>query len=128
MVRVVSTEHGNLAAECAARRLRFSRSLVHYQREDEVFGRALCQRPQGVLGPSFQGVRQPIVRFGTLAVHPNFGVLVDLLEELERDFRDFQLADDVPCDERVKDLLCNVERRKVLHLEWERWLWSARKR
>ena len=118
-MRVVSTEHGNLAAKCTSRGHRLSRSLVHYQREDEVLGRALGERSQGVLGPSFQGVRQPVVRFGTLAVHPNFDVLVELLEELERDARDFQLTDDVPCDERVKDLFCDVERRKVLHLEWE---------
>ena len=116
IVRVVSTEHGNLAAKCALRRLRLSRSLGHYQREDEIRGRALGERPQGVLGPGFQGVRQLVVCFGTLAVHPNFDLLVELLEELERDFRDFQLADDVPCDERVKYLLCDVERRKVLHL------------
>jgi hypothetical protein len=119
IVRVVSTEHGNLAAKCAPRRLRLSRSLVHYQREDEVRGRALGERPQGVLGPSFQGVRQLFVRFGTLAVHPDFDLLVELLEELERDVSDLQLADDVPRDERVKYLFCDVERRKVLHLEWE---------
>lgn len=83
MVRVVSTEHGNLAAECAARRLRFSRSLVHYQREDEILGRALGERPQGVLGPSFQGSRQLAVRLGTLAVHADFDLLVELPEELE---------------------------------------------
>ena len=106
---MVSTEHGNLAAKCASRWLRLSRSLVHYQWEDEVRGRALGERPQGVIGPSFQGVRQPVVRFGALAVHPNFDVLIEFLEELERDARDFQLADDVPCDERVKDLLCDVE-------------------
>jgi hypothetical protein len=115
-VRVVRTKHGNLAAECASRRLGFSRSLVHYQREDEVFGRALGERPQGVLGPSFQGARQLVVRFGALAVHPDFDLLVELPEEFERDTGDFQLADDVPCDERVKDLFCDVERRKVLDL------------
>jgi hypothetical protein len=113
---VVRTKHGNLAAKCASRRLRFSRSLVHYQREDEILGRALGERPQGVLGPGFQGARQLAVRFGTLAVHPNFDLLVELPEELEGDAGDFQLADDVPCDERVKDLFCNVERRKVLYL------------
>lgn len=62
---------------------------------------------------------QPVVRFGTLAVRPNSDLLIELLEELERDARDFQLADDVPRDERVKDLFCDVERRKVLHLELE---------
>ena len=119
MVRMVRTKHGNLAAKCASRRLRFSRSLVHYQREDEVLGRAHGERPQGVLGPSFQGARQLAVRLGTFAVHANLDPLVELAEELERDVGDFQFADNVPCDERVKDLFCDVERRKVLHLKWE---------
>ena len=119
IVRVVCTEHGNLAAKRASRRHRLSRSLVHYQWEDEVLGRALGERPQGVLGPSFQSVGQPVVCFGTLGIHPNFDLLVELLEELERDTRDLQLADDVPCDERVKDLFCDVERREVLHLQLE---------
>lgn len=115
-VRVVGAKHGNLAAKCASGRLGFSRGLVHDQREDEILGRAHGKRPQGVLGPSFQGARQVAVRFGALAVHPDFDLLVELPEELEGDAGDFQLADDVPCDERVKDLLCDVERRKVLYL------------
>ena len=114
---MVSTEHGNLAATCALRRLRLSRSFVHYQREDEVLGRALSERPQGVLGPNLQGMRQLVVRLGTLEVHPDFDALIELPEEFEGDARDFQLADYVPCDERVKDLFCDVERREVLYLK-----------
>ena len=49
----------------------------------------------------------------------NFDLLVELPEKLERDVRYFELADDVPCDKRVKDLFCDVERRKVLHLGLE---------
>ena len=37
-------------------------------------------------------------------------------EELERNARDFELADFVPRDECVKDLFCDVERREVLNL------------
>jgi hypothetical protein len=82
MIRVVRIKHGNLAAKCASRQLRFSRSLVHYQREDEVLGRAHGERPQGVLGLSFQGGRQlPVaVCFGNLAVYAKFDLLVGLAE------------------------------------------------
>ena len=118
-VRVVSTEHGNLAAKCASRGRGLSRGLIHYQRKDKIIGRALSERPQCILGPYFHGGRQLAVRLGTLVVHPNFDFLVKFLEEFERDVRDFKLADYVPCDERVKDLLCDVERRKVLHLKLE---------
>ena len=118
-VRVVSTEHGNLAAKCASRGRGLSRGLIHYQRKDKVIGRALSERPQCILGPYFHGGRQLTVRLGALFVHPNFDFLVKFLEEFERDVRDFKLADYVPCDECVKDLLCDVERRKVLHLKLE---------
>lgn len=54
-----------------------------------------------------------------LSYTPTSIFFVKFPEEFERDVRDFKLADYVPCDERVKDLLCDVERRKVLHLKLE---------
>ena len=67
----------------------------------------------------FRAYVNPLYVLEPLRVHPNFDGLVELLKELERDNRDFQLANDVPRDERVKDLFCDIERRKVLHLEYE---------
>ena len=119
IVRVVSTEHGNLAAQCPTRGRGLSCGLVHYQRKDKIIGRALSERPQGVLGPGFQGGRQLIVRLGALSVRPNLDFLVKLPEEFERDMRDFEMANNVPSDERVKDLFCDVERRKILYLKLE---------
>ena len=62
IVRVVSTEHGKMAAQCAARGSGLSRGLIHYQRKDEIIGRAFSKRREGVLGPDFQGGRQIAVR------------------------------------------------------------------
>ena len=119
IVRVVSTEHGNLASQCATWGHGLSCRLVHYQRKDEIVGRALSEGQQGVLGPGFQGGRQVVVRLGALSVHPNLDFLVELTEELERDARNFEIADNVPSDERVKYLLYDVERRIILYLKLE---------
>lgn len=70
-------------------------------------------RPQGFLGPTFQGGRQPGAYFETPAAHPT----LDFLLELPRDALDFELVNHVLCEERVKDQFCNVERRKMQHLE-----------
>ena len=79
----------------------------------------MSEGQQGVLGPGFQGGRQVVVRLGALSVHPNLDFLVELTEEFERDARNFEIADNVPSDERVKYLLYDVERRIILYLKLE---------
>jgi hypothetical protein len=117
IVRVVGTEHGDLAAKRTARRLRQARRLIHDQGKDEIGRRAFLERTEGVLGRLLEGGRQFPVRMGFLAVFPNLDLLVELAEELERDARDLEFTEDVPCDECVKDLFCDVERREVLDLK-----------
>ena len=116
MVRVVGAEHSNLTAKRATWGNGLPGRLVHHQRKDEIGRRTLSKREKSVLGPVFERSRQLFVRLGTLGVHALLDALVKLPEELERNARDFELADFVPRDECVKDLFCDVERREVLNL------------
>ena len=117
IVGVVRTEHGDLTTKRAARGNGLSDRLVHHQRKDEIGRRALGEREEGVLGPIFERRRQLFILLGMLWVHPNLDVLVELLEEIKRDARDFELANYVPRDECVEDLFRDVERREVLNLK-----------
>jgi hypothetical protein len=56
--------------------------------------------------PTFERGRQFAVRLGTVGVQPDFGFVVKLSDEFERNTRDFELSDD---GELVKYLFCNVE-------------------
>ena len=60
-----------------------------------------------------------MVRLGALSVHPNLDFIVKLLEEFERDVRDFEIANYIPGDKRVKYLFCDVKRGKILYLKLE---------
>jgi hypothetical protein len=120
IIRIVGTEHSDLATKRTTRGHGLSTRLIHHQRKDEIRRRARGKREEGVLGPLLECSRQLFIRLGTLGVRPNLDALVDLLEELEGDTRDFELSDFVPGDECVKDLLCDVERCEVLNLK--RWI------
>ena len=120
VVRVVDTEHGNLATKCTVRPNWWdhglSGNIVHHQRKDKVRWRARSKRKKGVLGPVSYGGRQFIIRPGIFGVRSNLDRLVDLPEKLERDFCDFELTDQVPCEKCIKDLFRDIDRREVLNL------------
>lgn len=113
----MSTENRHLAAKCTPRRFRLSGCLVHNEREDEVRWRAALQRKQGIVSPSLQRGRHPVIRRRALLVCSNRCPDVELPEELKRDLGDTEAADEVPRDECIENLLCDVERREVLHLD-----------
>ena len=56
------------------------------------------------------------IRPGTFGVRSDLDTLVELLEELERDLRDLELTDQVPCMKCIKDLFSDIQRREVLRL------------
>jgi len=120
VVRVVDTEHGNLAAKCTVWpnwwEHGLSSLIVHHQRKDKVRGRPRSKREKGVLGPVSHGGRQLTIRPGTLGVRSDLDRLVELPEELERDFCNFELTDQVPREKCIKDLFCDINRREVLNL------------
>ena len=113
----MSTENRHLAAKCAPRRLRLSGYLVHNEREDEVRWRTALQRNQGIVSPILQRGRHPVIRRRALLVCSNRCPGIELPEELERDLGDIEAANEVPRNEGIENLLCDVERREVLHLE-----------
>jgi hypothetical protein len=57
------------------------------------------------------------VCLATFGVCPVCDALVELLEEFERSIRNLELANVVPCDKRVKQLLCGIVCRKIKRLE-----------
>jgi hypothetical protein len=114
---VINTEHRHLAAKCTPGRLWLSGRLVHDEWEDEVRWRAALQRKQGILSPSPQSERHPVIRRRALVVCPRRCPDVELPEELERDLGNTEAANVVPREEGIENLLCDVQNRKVLHLE-----------
>jgi hypothetical protein len=117
VVCVMSTEHRHLATKCTPRRRRFSCRLVHNEREDEIRRRAPLQRHQGIFSPSPHGGRHLVIRHRALVVSSKQDLIVELPEELERDPGDVEAANEVPRDEGIENLLCDVQSREVLHLE-----------
>jgi hypothetical protein len=114
---VVNTEHRHLATKCTPRRLRLSGRLVHDEREDEVRWRAALQRNQGILSPSPHIGRHLVIRHRALVVCSRRCPDVELPEELKRDLGNTEAANEVPRDEGIENLLCDVQNREVLHLE-----------
>jgi len=116
----VETEHGNLAAKCTVwpiwREHGLSARPVHHQRKDKVGGGARFKREKGFPGPGSYGGRQFLIRRRTFGVRSDLDSLVDLPEELERDFRDLELTNHVPRKKCIKDLFCDIEGREVLNL------------
>jgi len=119
IARVVSTEHGNLATKCASREYELPVVLFVINRRMRSLGVRLASDRSMFSAQLFRAdVNQSYV-LEPSRYTPTFDFLVESPEEFERDTRDLELADYVPCEERVKDLFRDVERRKVLHLESE---------
>lgn len=50
-------------------------------------------------------------------IRPNFDILVELTEELERNVCDLELANQFPSHKCIEKLLCGMQRREVLRLQ-----------
>ena len=113
----MGTEHRHLATKCTPWSRRLSGSLVHNEREDEIRRRAPLQRHQGIFSPSPRGRRHLVIRRRALLVFSKQDFIVELPEELERDLGNVEAANEIPRDEGIENLLCDVQTREVLHLE-----------
>ena len=110
------TEHGHLAAKRSQRRVWLSCCFVHNERKNKVRGRSPLQRNQGILGPSLHSGRHLVIRRRALVVCSKWDLIVELLEELERDLGYIETADEVPSVECIENLFCDVECIGVLYL------------
>ena len=110
------TEYRHLATKCSQRRVWLSCCFIHNERENKVRGCSPLQRNQGILGPSLHSGRHFVIRCRALVVCSKWDLIVELLEELERDLGDIETADEVPSVECIENLLCDVECVGVLYL------------
>lgn len=124
---VVETHQGNLGTKCTPRWRGYSGIIGHSQRQHTIRGRAFGERGDGVVGPTLEEARQLAIRVRRLGVHSDLDVLVENLEELERNGRDLETAESIPCNKCVIDLFCFVKRREELRLEQQVRRNAARK-
>ena len=115
-VRVNDTKSRRKTTNHAARSIWSTRVFVNTLDENVVLRGRLCKLQNDLVRPVAHVRGQGLVTCGVLLVTLNRDFAIKLLPELERDRCDFDVANLVPCDKCVVQLLSRVERSEELRL------------
>ena len=116
-------QHGNLAPKCTSQWHGLSRDLCSLSAKGRDPRECIWRAAEASFSPYFQCRPQPVVRPEALAVHTNFDILIEFLENFG-DAGDFGLASLVPCEEKSASKICSATLNDAMQYTWssESWL------
>ena len=115
-VCVHDAESRRETANHAARPVRSTCHFIDALDEDVVFRSCLDELEDDLVRPVARVVGQDLVALGTLLIPHDRDTRIELLPELERDWRDIDVANLVPRGERIVQLLSRIVGSEELRL------------